>query len=408
MLRRKHFFILYLLIFAAFTNLSTFTVERFGIPLLPILFIFAALTLLFEMLTARAYTLINYREPATYAVNFFFLIFITAGLINADLEKAFRLEIYLLLTGFLTFHLILLYVQKIEELEGILAIVLLCGPLLVAQGAYQFYQDISTASLDYNIRAAGWWTDPNAYACVLSLIYLVSFYFVDKKRAALSLAGCATQLLTALGVVISLSRGGILVFALISLLYWQTFWKYKVRYALLLLGVSAVCIVCFSFLDVEALKNVPFKRLLLSEQNVPDFTSSRLDAAIGGLLIYAQHPLIGAGFGNLLYYAEVLNYLKAYTHNLFIEILAVSGPLPLISFLFMLGYLYHSLPRRAGAASTMGKVLARFILALAAMGPFAHYLLYMKPVWVLLSLLPIYSQLTRGKTDAPGHDHHKI
>ena len=394
-LQRKSILLLYLLVFAAFTNLTTFTCQNLYIPLMPVLFFIVVIMIMFGFLTKRPFLLVNSLDQRTWVISSFFLVFMVLGLVNANFSRAVSDEIYPLLTGFIIFYLILLYNQKEKEFEGILLTILLSGPALTLQGGYQFVQEITTGTNHY-IRASGWWTDSNAYAFVLVLTYLVSFYFLDHKQKLLRIAGYWAQLSVAIGVFISLSRGGILIFLLASMLNWRAFWQRKLYLTgLILSAIILYLLIIVNPFHVEALKDFPLRRLFPSGEGLDGFSNGRLTTAITGFLIYAQHPLVGVGFGNILDYAEAISHVRLYTHNLFVEILAISGPLPFLAFLFMLVYLLLTLPKSVGATSNAGRVLWQFIIVLATMGLFTHYLLYMKPVWIFLALFPSYYQLGR-------------
>lgn len=405
MLGKSIIMLINLLVFVVFTNISTFTVNRFGISLLPVIVLLLVGALLFKILTSPSYRLPNYELPPVYVVNFFFLIFLSIGLINANMDKAYH-EIYLLMTGFIVLHLILLTVQTEKELNILLGTILICGPLLTLQGGYQFIQEISGAAGDYStIRAAGWWTDPNTFAIILNLIYLVSFYAIDHRDVFFRWLGYTAQISAGMGILISLSRGGGVVFTLISLLGWRTFQRHKIYLIILMIfGLVLYLGVLDNIFHVELFEKIHVERFFSETGSGDDITNGRLTTAISGLMIFSRHPFAGAGFGNILDYAYDLNHIKLYTHNMFIEILAVSGLLPFLAYLLMLGFFWFELSR----AHPAGIILKRFILVLAAMGIFSHYLLYMKPVWVLLALCCVCIRLTGRKNYASCHDHSKI
>ncbi|MEW6181589.1 MAG: O-antigen ligase family protein [Bacillota bacterium] len=402
---RKSLLLLYILVFASFTDLTTFTMEKFGIPAAPILFLLAAGVLLFEMSTSESYPLLSCRDPRTYVVTAFFLVYLTMGSIHADLGEAYY-DIYMLLIGYFIFQLVSLSVRSREELDGILLTILLCAPVLTLQGVYEFYLAVLSGGFEGYFRAGGWWPGPNEYAFVMCLVYLTSFYFLGRDEKTLRGAGYLSQLCACAGILLSLSRGGLLTFLLISLLHWRIFWRRKGYLAVSLLLVVVVYLVVFAnVFNVEVFNSIPAERLFISSGlEGSDFSNGRFQAAIGGLLIYAQHPLTGVGFGNILVYADAINYYKTYSHNMFIEIMAVTGTLPLLFYLFMLGYLWHTAPKSAGADGAMERMLRGYIVVIVAMGIFAHYLLLMKPLWILLAFFPAHSQL-RNKRE-PGNQHY--
>lgn len=392
---------IYILTFASFSNLTFYTAQNYGLVLLPVLFALSAAALLMEILTSRSYYLTNYQQPGTYVINFFLLLFLTVGLVNANINtNTFNDIIYPLLTNFLIFHLVLLTVNKPEEVDGVLMSAVLAGPLLALQGGYQFFREMSQAAFDFNLRAYSWWVDPNYYSLVLNLVYLVSFYFLEKRQLRWRIMGIMAQASVVLGIFLSLSRGGIATLALITLLNWRVLLRNRTYLAALLLIVVLLCLIFyFNIFNIGLLENINFDRLLVSSTDYQgDYSNNRTTGVMSGLLIFAQHPLLGCGFGNILDYAESLTHFRMNTHNMFIEILAVSGVLPFLGYLFMLGYLLIEQVKRARTAA--GRLLLRYVIVLAWMGFFAHYLMYLKPVWVLLALLPVCCQLNGGRHNA--------
>jgi hypothetical protein len=399
---RKSLLLLNILVFAAFTDLTTFTVAKSGVPAAPILFIIASGFLLYELATSASYPLVGYRDPRTYVIISFFLVYLTTGLIHADLSKAYY-DIYMLLIGFFIFHLVLVTVRSRRDLDGMLLAILLSAPVLALQGGYEFFQAVSRAGFDGYFRAGGWWPGPNEYALVMALVYLVSFYFLDSEEKLLRRVGYMSQLCACAGILLSMSRGGLIVFLIISLLGWRSFWRRKSYFIVSIATAAAIYLIVFAnVFGVEVFNSIPVERLFLSSDlEGSDISNGRIQAAIGGLLIYAQHPVAGVGFGNILVYADALNYYKTYSHNMFIEIMAAGGTLPLLCYLFMLGYLWHTAKNAAGADCAMRRMLRHYVVVIITMSIFAHYLLLMKPLWILLALFPASAQYFRYNKLAP-------
>ncbi|MDD2496751.1 MAG: O-antigen ligase family protein [Desulfitobacteriaceae bacterium] len=212
------------------------------------------------------------------------------------------------------------------------------------------------------------------------------------------------------GILSSLSRGGLIIFFVTTFLNLGTLWKRKNYLFLLLILIIAFLLVCIvNNLSLATFGNYNIERLFFfGQENQEDFSNGRLATALTGLMIYTRHPLVGAGFGNILDYANMLSHFKLYTHNMYIEILAVSGPLPLLCYLFMLVFLWYSTFRTKADGLKAAVTIRHFMIALAIMGGFSHYLLYMKPIWILLALCPVVCRLNRGEEDAFGDNHLKV
>lgn len=387
---------IYFLVFSAFTDLTTYTVQNFGIPAVPIIFVLAVVSIFLEMLTKKSYLINNYRETGVYVVNIFFLSYLTFGMLKADKDEVI-LGIYSLLICFFIFHLVILSVQKREELEGILLTILLTGPVLAFQGLYQFFQETSSFTFDNYFRAGGWWLGPNEYAFILNLVYVISFYFMEKERSLFRWTAYIAQLSILIGLLLSASRGGIIIFILISLFGWRSFRRHKVFFLSICLATGLLFLISINLLNIN-LESIPLERFFSSEGE-DDLSNGRLIAALGGLLIWYQNPFVGVGFGNILEYGETFTNIGMYSHNMYIEIMATSGIVPLIAYLIMLCYLWRSMPKGDKSALNLGLVFRWFILALSVMGFFGHYILEMKPVWIMFALLLVFLRLQRREAN---------
>lgn len=73
MLNKTSVFFTCCLVFVAFTNLSTFTINRFGISLLPVLLMLIIITLCLNAFSSNSFRLFNYQVSQSYVPGFFFL-----------------------------------------------------------------------------------------------------------------------------------------------------------------------------------------------------------------------------------------------------------------------------------------------------------------------------------------------
>lgn len=387
---------LYILVFAAFTNLTSFTVWKFGVPLLPVLFAVSTIFLIAGSLKSKRDLRACCQNRSIYIINAFALIFLLAGLINSNLSNGLAGEIYPLITGVLIFNLILLSVHKKEHLEGVFLAVLLSGPVLVLQGVFQLARELSAGSFNY-VRISGWWGDPNTFAFIQALVYLLSFQYTGDRQKTKRIIGYLAQLASAGSIILSLSRGGVLLLAVISLIHWREFLLRKVYIkGLILASILITVFLLANVFPAELLKNFPIRRFLPSGESIDGFSNGRITTAITGLLIYLKHPFVGAGFGNLLDCAESIGRLKLHTHNMFIEILAVSGPLPFAAYIYMLIHLWLRSGKQFLEEKITGRVMKSFIISLSLMGLFFHHLIYFKPVWIFFSFFPVYFRLKKS------------
>ncbi len=133
--------------------------------------------------------------------------------------------------------------------------------------------------------------------------------------------------LAAIALLLTQSRGGLLAFIAILLVY--TYLSARDRKAKIR-RVALVLIVC---LLAAAVAGFFFQRL----GEIDDFTTvSRLAIWAGAFTVFAQSPLFGTGFGNLRsLMGRLLNLPDGWTgdaHNLYLELLSETGLLGLIAF----------------------------------------------------------------------------
>lgn len=388
----------FLLVLACFTNFTSYTVRHWGLPLLPLLFLALFFLLLVEAAGEREWSLSFLRGEVTGVVLFFALLYLTCGMVNARWEEALRGEFYLAGSGLVLFFFLATALQKREEVTFLLYAVVLAGPFLAVQGLFQLREVLTAAVVTGEFRAGGWWEDPNTYALVLDLVYLASFFFLDAEKKSRRWLAFLAQVSAALGVFLSLSRSGLVIFLLLTFLN-LPFLRKRKRYAFFFFGLLAVMMATAYVLGGRDGRELefPVRRLWAGEEEGMDFSSGRLEALKGGLKIYALHPLMGVGFGNLLGHAEAFGTIRQYTHNMYAEILATAGPLPLAGYFLLLFTLGRTFGRLWPGDKRLGQVGQQFAAVLPVMSLFAHFLLFLKPVWVMLALMAVLSAPGREK-----------
>lgn len=171
----------------------------------------------------------------------------------------------------------------------------------------------------------------------------------------------------ALALLLTQSRGGLLAFAAILLVY--AYFSARDRKARMR-RVALVLIVC---LVMAAVAGFFFQRL----GEIDDFTAvSRLAIWGGAFTVFAQSPLFGTGFGNLRgLMGGLLNLPDGWTgdaHNLYLELLAETGLIGFAVFgILMFFALCSALRQLRKMESHFNKMIALAILA-ALCGVLVH------------------------------------
>lgn len=186
---------------------------------------------------------------------------------------------------------------------------------------YLFVPDLRFLKLlgfdDHLYRLAGSLFDPNFAGAIFASVI---FFFIYSGQHAL-------VFLSLLSLVLTFSRASYLAFILGCILYAFAFKKNKVLFAIAILCVGVV------------LSPKPFGEgvNLLRTFSV----HSRLGSWADGISLFIQKPIFGWGYNTLSYINQKNNLLS----NSFIQILATSGLLGFLSFLYLLQKIFKTIPK---------------------------------------------------------------
>lgn len=389
----KPSFSLYFLVFAVFVKASIVTMELVGIPLLPLVFVISALILTARNVTAGTLNTVNLWSFEGRLLSLFFLFYLTCGLINAGWDQETVSIIYYLITNFLLVQLILLFAHSLEDLENIFLSACLGGAFASLVGIFQYLSALQQYGQNYGLRAAGWWQNSGDFAMILSVVYLISFYFINSESQWRRLVAYFTQCTVLSGIVLSFTRAGLILILLITVLNYRAFLK-RIWYsaALVSCGVILLCLATFSDSGGSGIiEKMNFKRLSLSESTKA--FDSRLDLAQAGLVVFSQNPLLGTGFGNLLTACGNQLGVEVYPHNIYVSIPAESGIFTLMFYLALLCYMLVRTVNAGPQNDELKSTLKTFLITLMVMGFFSHQLLFEKYIAIILACLPVYCKL---------------
>ena|GEM_PF-6875416 len=401
----KPAFSLYFLVFAVFTRVSLKTMELAGIPVLPVLFAVSGLFLAAWNISAGTLKPANLRSFESRLLSLFFLFYLSCGLINAGWNRDTVSITYYLAANFLLVQLILLFADRLEVLENIFMAACLGGSFAAVVGICQYLASWQHPVQQYGLRAAGWWQNPGDFAMILSVAYLVSFYFVNSRSRLRRLAAYFTQCTVLPGILLSLTRAGLILVLLITALNCRAFLKKNCYPAAL--AITCFILSCLFFRSEDwwtgIIGKVDFERL--APPHFAGAFENRLDLAGAGLFIFARNPLFGTGFGNLLPACGNQFGTEVYPHNIYVSMTAESGIFTLMYYLVLLCYLLATIAGTCSRNNEMRNTLKNFLIVLAVMGFFNHQLLFEKHIAIFLACIPAFCRLNRpeaGKNSADG------
>lgn len=218
--------------------------------------------------------------------------------------------------------------------------------------------------------------DPNAYACLLAVVFFVAYFGLPRyRRAALLLAPVllygvfATQSRTALVVLVGTPLAGLLMPRLAARLGGRTLLLYA-------LGAAAFAGMVLLFPAVGGA--LVERYATLAEVQSEQTWSGRWSIWMGALEVVAAHPLLGVGAGNFAYaaigYSTMIAAFSAergefagVAHNMFLSVASQLGLVGLALFVGMLA-LGFGLAARLARSEDLGVGLALGLIAFSITG----------------------------------------
>lgn len=266
-------------------------------------------------------------------------------------------------------------------------------------------------------RATGTIGDPNELAAVLlvGLALGAGIALAKDRRPPMRLAGAVAVPLCAIGIFVSLSRGGLI--ALAALLLAGTFFAGRWRLAITALLVAVAVGGVLYFTEIAPL---PARERITASNG----GSGRTDLWTVGRRMVAAHPVTGVGLGNFpivsadyvlqpgaTRYAQLIfSTAPKVTHNTYLQLAAESGiPGALLFILVLAGCLRCALAAarswsRRGQANMEALARAVFLgLVGTLVADFFISNMFSKLLWVLLGLCPAMLALARSE-ETPATD----
>jgi O-antigen ligase len=206
---------------------------------------------------------------------------------------------------------------------------------------------IQQGQIDYTIsgsvRSAGISGSPNTAAryFVISLLFFIFLNTYEEKRMLrlLAIVGAVT---TFVGVFFTLSRTGILLlFSGLGIHLILSHRKRNITLTMTVFLFSALALWFFSDQIVSILQSI-----FPSIRQGTDTVGLRYEIWRGGLRMWLEHPIFGVGIGRfperIAFYSPGLRYEYITAHNTYINMLAETGIIGFLLFMFLLLYAFKN------------------------------------------------------------------
>jgi len=387
--------VLFILVSFALLRLDAWMSSRSSLPFGKVLFLFTT----FSIVSLALFT--SYRLNRFSRVFLMYLAFLVVylafGLIGSSGEAP-KLWIADTLYALSYLAAIYLIVDERGKLEDVLGFIVLLGAFTSMVNIYEFMHPYTFVLSHSTGRAAGLLKNANTSAFIVNVSFIASIYILrtaeSGKRVLLTML---LQGLMFLGVFVTFSREGLLVFALAFLV--QLFTTGKKRAAVIFFLV--LLLAASSALTVKYITSSSVVDVQRSFAKISSFLSGEIDDNDRLYLLryhmdrFLRHPLTGNGLYSALIYSvpeagRVGNDVPNGPHNMFALILSEAGVFPAAVYLVFLMSIFFRLIRRVRvpdeSSKALGHVLLMLFSALFIHHFFSHMIIFSRYAMVLFAL----------------------
>ncbi|MCA9999393.1 MAG: O-antigen ligase family protein [Anaerolineales bacterium] len=282
--------------------------------------------------------------------------------VGARDSSAAYLEVTDFFKNFIIFLCIIYALQTPQQWKRALWLLILATAVPAALGVYQVFtgnyaQDFGGLMVNdlqqvvtgvYEARLSGPIREPNFYGQILAFVLVLTVYrMLDEKSWWLKLAATTAAFCLALATVNTYSRGAFLTMIIMLVLIAI---ERRVRPSLLI-SVGLLFALLMLFLPETYRARIDSISLLNPSESVQtriyedSSFRGRTSEMLSGLLMFANHPLLGVGIGNYdVNYQDYASQLgleyrfgNREAHSLYIETLAETGTLGILGLLAAFG-----------------------------------------------------------------------
>lgn len=211
-----------------------------------------------------------------------------------------------------------------------------------------------------NMRPAGLLLDPNVSAFTLNLALVLSF--MDRKKYVFffDLLFVATRVLILFGIFLTVSRSAYIgtIFILIAYTIYYSYGKNRWIVPSVVI-VFIIMYMIFNKVIIDFIKNIyhiiDLDRIFPKADLPPvppgssagggglidggDYSSSRLTLIKAAFIVFSNNFITGVGIGNVTNEISIITNLEMNAHNLFLQLIAESGIIMLLTLLLFIYYL---------------------------------------------------------------------
>ena len=269
-----------------------------------------------------------------------------------------------------------------ERLEAAMQAFLLGGYVSVGMTAFNFAQGQQVRHWEQRFSGSGF--DPNDIALLLAIGIPMATYLATRPHSPplLRLLNLLYPLATALGIVLSGSRGALLAAAPAYLFFLVRMARLSRGWGIAMAVFLSAALLGATQLDLSA----PLQRLgTVAESSGDDHLSGRSDIWQAGWNAFGAHPFLGVGGGAFSAATKGRNgqVLALIAHNTYLSVLTELGP---IGFLLFLGLLVVVLKSALRQAPPM-REMSLLALLVWGVGVFALSWEFRSQTWLLFGLV---------------------
>ncbi|MUL39001.1 hypothetical protein BWI75_22520 [Gloeocapsopsis sp. AAB1 = 1H9] len=307
----------------------------------------------------------------------YFLIFLSSdvGYQELRLRVLSAIFIFIMLLIFSKYHVVQVWARYA---------ILFVGALAVLNNIYELLNPLIFSGLNDTGRPAGFYVDPNRSGCALVLSMIFSTEILPQKYRPYLIS------FIGLGILLTFSRGAILGWILVTLIFIKkrVISKHQIVYWLIAVGVLVVGLGFLSseFVNINQLPYGIRERLEWFENPTGSEHSadSRMDILIAGWQLFLQSPLWGNGIASTIEWSFGIS-----THNMYLFYMTDHGFLGIL----ILPLLVYAVTRNSrGESQYIALAFATFIIL---WGIFSHTVIedrFILLSFALMATLSVTSQ----------------
>jgi O-antigen ligase len=242
----------------------------------------------------------------------------------------------ILLNGIGFYLFVQTFTEDKKDIANIIKAIVISGILISLYGLYQRYSGFSGTN---HVRIFSVFYNVNALAGFLVIVIPLGFYLtLFSEERATRIWSSISLILSISTLFFTFSRGGWLVFILISIIIVIYLAYYKVTKAKILVPATFLLFI-FSLFFVYIEISGGASHVLGALFDIAESTGDRLEYWRMALGIISDYPITGSGLGGYAAMAQryqIGSVYSRYAHNNFLQVLAELGIFGLIAYLWLI------------------------------------------------------------------------